>query len=429
MRLICCASLLVFSSMAFATDLKETVLTALETNPEIQAKIKQKGVRTEERESVFSRYLPQVQLAAAVGREYSDNSSTQNRVGGSDTLTRKESSIAAQQLLFDGFEVSSELDREEMLIEAAAYDVMGTSERVAIEAIEAHINIIKAQRVFDFTMENLESHLKIHDQISMRVKSGADNKAKVNQINARLALARANVEAASNNLKDARSEYEKVVSLLPAETPAMPTSVIPLPASLQAFVEEALQQNPEILASQAEVAAARENIQATKGGYYPQLFVETGASWNDNLDGVNGRNDDAFVQLKMKYDLFQGGETRARKRQAVYQMEEVEKVLDSRRREIRRDVEVAWNAKESATKRVAYLKDYQTSSALTKSSYEQQFHIGQRSLLDLLDSENELLRAQTQLTEAQMELLLAKYQILQIKGSLLENLTLATAQD
>jgi adhesin transport system outer membrane protein len=96
--------------------------------------------------------------------------------------------------------------------------------------------------------------------------------------------------------------------------------------------------------------------------------------------------------------------------------------LDQQLRQVRKNAEVSWNAYKSAENRLAFLKDYVDSTLETQKAYDQQFRIGQRSLLDVLDSENELLRAKNQYVQAQSEFTRAKYEVLRAQGTLLDAL-------
>ena len=156
----------------------------------------------------------------------------------------------------------------------------------------------------------------------------------------------------------------------------------------------------------------------------PSLYLESGASWNANLDAVRGRNSDAFVMLKMRYDLFKGGADRASERIVKYQTQILRYELDDLRRELKREASQAWFSYQSNAKRASFLQDYVESAQTTKIAYAQQFNIGQRSLIDLLDAENELLKAKGQLQESKQDLSLSKYQIMHLQGKLLTVLNL-----
>lgn len=418
-----CLSLSGLSSSALANSLEESIRVAINSHPEVQAQIKEHATVRDEEQKAYSRYLPQMLISAGIGPENSENNTTRTVAGGgSETLKRQEAQVLITQNLFDGFKMQNERAREQARIDAADFELIEVAEDVAIRAASAYIEVVEANLIVKNSKENLLAHQRIYDQIQMRVRSGADNKANISQITARLALARSNMETALNNLYDAQSQYYEMVGVNPPQLMNMPYFDYPLPRTKSEAVQNALSSHPSVLAGRNEVRAQEHNIEAVEGDYYPNFFLESGASWNQDLDGTEGRNEDAYIMLKMEYNIFQGGFTDASQRQAMSQYEKSRYQLDAQMREVRKNAEIAWNAYKSAENRLAFLKDYVNSTAETQKAYEQQFRIGQRSLLDVLDSENELLRAKNQYVQAQSEFTVSKYQVLRTQGTLLNSL-------
>ena len=416
------AGSLLCNSVTYASSLEESVRIAVNSNPAVKAQIKEHVAQREEEQKAFSRYLPQILVTAGIGTEYSDNNTTNVEGRDSETLKRKEAQILARQTVFNGFKMQNERAREQARLDGAEFQLLEVAEEVAIQAIEAYLAVVEANLVVKNSKQNLLKHQQIQDQIKMRVQSGADNKANISQINARLALARSNLETALNNLYDAESTYYEVVGINPPEISNFPRFSYELPVNKGEIISNALANHPSLLASLKEIDAQQKNLDAVNSDYYPEFFLESGASFNQNLDGAEGNNHDAYIMVKMEYDIFQGGFTEASDRQAQSQYERSRFQHDRQLREVRKNAEIAWNAYKSTSTRVELLKDYVSATQETQRAYEQQFRIGQRSLLDLLDSENELLRAKNQRVQAQRELSLAMFQVLRAQGNLLAEL-------
>ncbi len=422
-RSLACLSLMTLGATVQANSLEETIRVAVTSHPEVKAQIKEHATRRDEERKAYSRYLPQILLTAGIGPENSNNNTTRSVGNGrSETLRREEAQFLVTQNLFDGFKMQNERAREQSRIDSADFELLEVAEDVAIRSVDAYIQVVEANLIVKNSKSNLLAHQRIFDQIQIRVKSGADNKANISQIRARLALARSNLETSLNNLYDAESAYYELVGINPPKLMNMPHFNYELPKNKGEAIRVAMSQHPSVLAGRNEVRAQELNIDATKGDYYPNFFLESGASWNQNLDGTEGNNHDAYIMLKMEYDLFQGGFTEASERQAMSQYEQAQHQLDRELREVRKNAEIAWNAYQSADNRTGFLKDYVASTKETQVAYEQQFRIGQRSLLDVLDSENELLRAENQLVQAKREFTLAQYQVLRTQGTLLSSL-------
>lgn len=157
---------------------------------------------------------------------------------------------------------------------------------------------------------------------------------------------------------------------------------------------------------------------------YPRLDFEVERRWDNNIDGVEGDDEDLTAMLRLRYNLFNGGADKARIRQTEHQIGEAQAIQRDAERQIRESVELAWNAHEILTRQMEYLERHVLSSQDTRDSYKKQFDIGQRSLLDLLDTENEVFSAKNQLAEARVDDQLAQLRILTGTGDLLEALNI-----
>jgi len=407
--------------IAQARSIDETVSLAVNSHPQIKSKFSEYQAQDEQVNKVESSFLPKLSVGLGFGREKSNNSSTQSLAGNDwNDLSRRESSVNLNQMLFDGFKTHWQRESELETYDSIEFGLLHLAGEVAMKSIESHLSVAATNRIFNFNVVNLQAHQKIAENIGARVRSGKDDYAKINQINARLSLSLANVAAAKNNVMKANADYFRVVGLEAAKTLVFQDKLFKLPESRNVFVADAIQFNPLIISRQKQTQSALASAKASKNTDLPTLHLESGASWNKNLDGVEDKNNDLFVMLRMRYDLFNGGGDKAVKVQSRILNQRAEYELDDARRIIRRDAEHAWFAYKSSAKRVKFLEDYVELSQLTKTAYDKQFTIGQRSLIDLLDAENELLRAKLQLVDAQKDLYLSKYQILNLSGKLLD---------
>jgi len=406
-----------------ARTMSETVGLAVANHPEARVKFSELKAQGETIRQVESSFLPQLSLGLGVGREHSNNTSTRaGSPSGSEQMVRRESSVNLSQMLFDGFK--THWQRESALETEAAIELelAYVASEVAIRAVESHLEVARSNQVLNINIDNLNAHQEIAADIQARAKSGKDDWARVSQIHARLSLSLANVEAAKNEVMKANASYLQAVGVAPGKKLFFQEQLFRMPDSLTELIEQVNHSNFLILSRTLDQRSALSDAKAAKNTDMPSLFLESGATWNDNLDGIDGRNGDAFVMLRMRYDLFRGGADNAAKQQAVLLSQRASYQLDDVRRGVRRDVEYAWHDYQSSAKRVKFLADYHESALLTKTAYEKQFRIGQRTLIDLLDAENEMQRARRLMVDAQKELYLSKYRILNLQGQLLEQL-------
>jgi len=410
--------------LAQARSISETVKLAVNSHPQIKSKFNEYQAQDEQVKKVESSFLPKVSVGLGIGREDSENTSTRGLNGdGSNELSRKESSISLNQMLFDGFKTHWQRESELELYEAIALDLQNLASEVAMQSIDNHLTVAASNQAFNFNIINLQTHQKIAENISARVRSGKDDYAKIHQIKARLSLSLANVAAAKNNALKASADYYHSVSSEAGSELAFQNDLLNLPETRAAFVEDVVRFNLLILSQKKKAKSALASAKAAENTNFPTLHLESGASWNDDLDGVDGENNDLYVMLRLRYDLFNGGADKASKAQALILSKRAGYELDDARRIVRRDAEHAWFTYQSSAERVELLEDYVELSQLTRAAYDKQFTIGQRSLIDLLDAENELLKARLQLITARKDLYLSKYQMLNLSGKLLESMS------
>jgi outer membrane protein, adhesin transport system len=413
---------------AVAGTLEETIEAALQTNPDVGVVQADRKAIDQELRQARAGYLPSLDLRAAAGPEYSNSVSTRNRVTrapGSDastTLMRWESQLTLTQMLFDGFETRSEVDRQLGRVNSAAYRVAEAAEFIALDAVEVHLNVLRNQTLVELARENLEQHRALLAQVGELEREGGGSIADVHQADARVAAAQSVLATAVGNLEDARALYLSVVGS-PADTLA--DSVAPvyaLPESPEAAAGQASVDSPTVKIANADIEVAKAELQGSRSGYYPSVDLELGTSANDNIDGLKGSAIDAQALVVLRYNLFRGGGDIAREREAFQRINEARQALRQAQRTSEEEARTGYNALVTAQARLEALRDRVTAQRETRDTYAQQFDLGQRSLLDLLDAENELFAARSDLTTAEYTEMFAVYRVLAVTGGLLATL-------
>lgn len=412
------SSLLLGATTASAQTLHEAATKTVESNPSVLAEANRRLSVNKTIDQARAGYRPQVDLNLGYGREYTNNPRTRPD---SETLTRGEASITARQMLFDGFETKSEVNRTQANAESAGFSVSDTAETNALRAVEVYLNILRRQEIIDLTQANLQAHEDIHHRISRRAESGVGRRADVDQIDARLALARTNVSAEAGNLIDAKSNYIRVVGNAPTSiTHPGDGCCDRAPATVQDAINIAYQQHPALRQALANHEAALSQEQGADAPFYPDLDLEVGATADNNVEGIEGSDRSLYAMFRMNYNLFNGGADLARIEETEFLSEQAYEEAKLAKREIQQDVRLAWNALQTANERLPYLKARAEAAEQTSDAYTQQFDLGQRTLLDLLDSENELLTASIDYVNAYYDQLYACYWLVETMGQLLE---------
>jgi adhesin transport system outer membrane protein len=409
------------SGPLLAGDLNDTVHKAIVYNPDVLVTQDDRQAIEQNVREAKAGYLPRVDLNAGIGGEKSDNTSTLGATGrqGYLGLHREESGIKITQMLFDGFFTQQEVARQKATLQAASFRVLAAAEDVGLRATQTYIDVLRRREQVELAKDNLAAHQRVFDQIRMRSERGVGRVADTDQAAGRLALAKANLEAQMGNLRDAEIAYMRVVGEMPTDL-AQPTAPADaLPADMQALAAEAVQTHPTLASAVADIDATRAQHEQARANDYPRFDLELGASHNSNIDGVRGADEDLIAMVRMNYNIYRGGADLARKRSTAHRISQAERVRDRARDQVVEEAGLSWNDYQTAQTRLDLLRQHADSANATRGAYLKQFNIGQRTLLDLLDTENERFVAELNYIDGKYRLLFAHYRIIASKGQLL----------
>jgi adhesin transport system outer membrane protein len=217
-----------------ALTLEQVIQHTLSSNPEILSSRQQLLARENEISGVKAGFLPSLDLELGIGREGTESPAT----GGSDVeLTRKESALRLRQLINDGSATASEVDQQKARYNSQLLDTVATEQQIALRVTEVYINALRQSELLQLLRTFLDAHQNIYDQMSLRSNAGVGSRSDLDQIAARLALAKSNYIAGQNNLQDAVSNFYGVVGYLPESS----TMERPLPFTLTDKLETSLQ--------------------------------------------------------------------------------------------------------------------------------------------------------------------------------------------
>jgi adhesin transport system outer membrane protein len=325
-------------------------------------------------------------------------------------------------MLFDGFATQSEVQRQIARGDSASYRVQEAAEFIALDAVEAHLDVLRNQALLELARENLEQHRRILGQVRQLEDQGAGSLGDVRQAESRLAEAESSLAVAQGNLRDAEAFYIAVVGGPPADLEEGVAPVFALPESPEASAAEASVTSPTVQLANADVDVAQAELRGARAGYYPNLDLELGAAAGDNLDGLEGRDVNAQALLVLRYNLFRGGGDIAREREAFLRVKEARENLRVAQRDAEQEARVAYHALTTARARLDALGAGVDAQRATRDIYAQQFDLGQRGLLDLLDAENELFLDRSNLVTATFTERFAVYRVLAVIGAMLDSL-------
>jgi adhesin transport system outer membrane protein len=413
-----------FSCLVWAQPgtLEQAVEKTILTNPEIRAKFQEFQASLEGQNVLRGSLRPQVNLNGWTGSERRGSTAETSSSG----WNRHGYSVEMRQLLFDGFTTLNSVKQLGFEKLAVYYDILATVDQLALEAIVAYLDVQRDREMEKLARENYSIHETILAQLRERQESGVGRGVDLEQANGRLALAQTNLMTESNNLNDVVQRYRRITGEFPAPTLLEVTDVAPqLPEKPKDF-GSSLRSNSAILSKQALVQAAQAGRTAAKGRHSPTFEVVASTGTDREQPGAGYRDmQSTRVQLTMSYNLYRGGADSAQIRQSAAQTYAARDVRDYTCRNVQQDLSTAWNNIIRLRQQLPYLREHELAISKVRIAYAQQFQIGQRSLLDLLDTENELFDSRRALASGMYELKKAEYRWLALSHRVLPSLGLA----
>ena len=408
-------------------SLKEAVGLVIATNPEVGVTVKDRRAIDYELRQARALYYPQIDVRLDAGFEFSENSTTDARGhdGGYWEKSRRDGQVTLQQRIFDGWETDSEVERQKQRLASAGHRVQDQGQVSALDATQVYLDVLRHTERVANAEENVRAHEETLGLVQRRAELGGGNVADVRQAEARLATARTNLNEIQGDLRDARATFQRVVGVEPQDLEAVTLDNSLITATEEESVARGLTTNPKVLLAQADVRVSEAEIDKEAAPLYPRLDLEVIAGQNRHNEGRKDTISDATFLLVARYNLYRGGADLARVREFKWRKAEAQEQLRVREREVAEDVRLSWSARETQRASIQSLTDQVEANQNTRDVYSQQFDIGQRSLLDLLDATNELFLSKNDLITANYEEIFANYRILASQGQLVQALGVA----
>jgi len=401
--------------LVLAQTLQNAVQTTIETNPDIRAAAFNRLARDEQVRQARADYFPTLEVSGGLGTDAVNEPFD-------DTLSPQEIRISLRQNLFAGLATMNETARQKARVKSEAYVVRATSENSALQTTRAYLDVLRYQALLDLAKENLLVHQRIGDQITLRSQSGVGRRSDMDQVNSRIRLAQANVVVAEQNLADARTNFQALVGAMPEDLvrPELPEDL--LPGSIDEARKIALASHPTLQSARADLDARKAQDAVARSPFMPTLDLEVDQVWEDEYNYSYAKREDLRALVRLRYNLFNGWKDQARKAETVHLIREARQIRNHTRRQVQESIRLSWMAFRAASTRLPYLDQRVQFATATAKSYRQQWDIGKRTLLDVLDAEAEQIDARIQYIETDYNRLYAGYRVLNGMGRLVKAL-------
>jgi len=403
-------------SVVSAETLQEVVDFTVHNSPDVGATAADRRAVEQEIAQARAGYFPRIDLDAGYGHETTNSPGTRVARGGSVGQSREEFGLFLDQMIFDGFLTKNEVRRHTARTNSRAHTVHGQAEIDSLNAVRAYLNLQRRGELVGLADENLEIHRRTNDQVGLRSEQGVGRQADTEQSLARLSRAETNIIAEKGNFQDETANFTRVVGRPPGELEKAFNPSDTIPANVEDAVQLAIANHPTIKSAEADLESAYAQRDTAKSAYSPRVNLEVGARHDHDLDGQNGVDEGYSAMLRMRYNLFNGGRDKARISETAHQIDQAKDIRDSAIRQVEQSTRLSWDAFETATKQLHFFEKNRDATIKTHAAYKQQFKLGQRTLLDLLDSANEMFVAKSDYVNTDYDRILAMYRILASMG-------------
>lgn len=416
-------SLLAIAATAHAQSLEDTLTTAYNSNPSLQAE--RARLRTTEEGEVQARSarLPSVAADASISRQHSESTSTfvlggipQVNSSESDS-TPKNYSLSASQSIYRGGRTDGAIDQASALVMAGREGLRAVEQTVLVDAVTAFMDVRRDQEVVSIRRNNVDVLAQQLQAARDRFEVGEITRTDVAQAEARLSGAQAQLSAAQAQLAASRAAYQRVTGEPPAtleEPPVLP----PLPDALADAAEFAFNNSPQLLAAQYTEEAAQHAIRVARGALRPEVSIQATASAARDSSFSGDERDSTSIVGRVSMPIFTGGLNRSRVRAAVAQEEQARHQVREARRLVTEGVTNAWSGYVTSLAVIESSQHAVRANEIALEGVQQEAFVGIRTTLDVLNAEQELLDSRLTLVTAERDSYVAGYRLLQAMGLL-----------
>jgi adhesin transport system outer membrane protein len=416
---LCATALPATAQQAFT--ITDAIKQAVQTNPGVtEAAANRRATEAELRQNQ-STLLPQVRLRADYGPEKLTRYDIQPPPAGDGQWRKdsREASIVVRQLLFDGLASINEIWRQTARVDAAAARVHERTELIALDAAEAYVDVVRYTRLIALAEENVATHRRLAGEVRQRFEGGRSGEGDLQQAQERLSGAEAVLAEFRNRLDDARARYRRAVGLEPYNL-RFPGRLPGLPGSKDDSLAVALRHNPTLRAAGADAEAAKYGFRATAGAFMPTITLEGSATKGVDSADILGKREDLSGKIVATWDVYRGGQDMWRRSEMADRMIEQTQRLARLQRDAFESLDKAWAARTLTSDRLAALTRQSEAARKVIGAYTKEYELGQRTLIDLLDSQNSYFNSLVAIVSTRAVAVFADYQLLAAMGHLLE---------
>jgi outer membrane protein len=412
---------------ASAETLESALARAYGSNPNLNAQRATVRATDENVPRAKAGYRPEISATADVGGTFTEfeRDAAPNGFGGvsrnSTTVNRtmpRGAGLQVNQTIFNGFRTDNSVRQAESSVLSARETLRNDEQNVLFDAASSYMNVLRDTAILNLQRNNVEVIEEQLRQTQDRFNVGEVTRTDVAQAEARLAGSRSQASLAEANLRTSIARFRQNVGVEPRElAPGRPLDRL-LPRTLDSALKVAFNEHPAIQAALHAVDVAELQVKVTQGELAPQLGVSGSVARRFDNQSPGDQANSASIVARLTVPIYEGGEVYARTRQAKETAGQRRLEADAVRDQVRAAVISSWGQLEAARAQIAAAQSQVQAAETALNGVREEARVGQRTTLDVLNAQQELLNARVNLITAQRDRVVASYAVVQASGRL-----------
>ncbi|MGJ5135511.1 TolC family outer membrane protein [Bradyrhizobium oligotrophicum] len=421
-------SLVVVCSPARAEDLAAALAKAYQTNPALNAERARQRATDENVPQALAGYRPQLIASLGAGLQAVRNLLPNNTIQ-TATLKPWTIGVTVTQTLFNGFRTANSVRMAELQVQSGREALRNVGQGVLLDAVTAYTNVLANQSLVEAQRSNVAFLRETLSVTQRRLNAGDVTPTDASQAEARLSRGLSDLNAAEVNLAISQATYAQVIGMAPGQLRAADPIDRLLPRSREDAIALGNKENPAVAAASFDVDVASTSIKVAEGALLPSVTLQGGVSRSRDSDQTLGTfgTDQASIVGSVTAPIYDGGTAASQTRQSKELAAQSRLVLDQVRNQARTAVVSAWVANEGAKVAVSASEAEVKAATIALQGVSREAQGGQRTTVDVLNSQADLIQAKARLIGAQRDRVIASYTLLSAIGRLdVKNLNLNT---
>ena len=398
---------------ASATELDDALALAYTTNPTLDAERANLRSTDENVPQALSGWRPTVSATVDASKQWLNQTSPTND---NTNFAPRTYGITITQPIFRGFRTVKGTSEAKNQVHAERERLVDTEQNVLLNAVNAYMGVVRDQAILQLNENNVKVLQAQLESTEDQFQVGELTRTDVAQAKSSLQGAIGDRVTAEGNLKTSYATYRQVIGAEPVDL-KMPRPQLMLPATKDEAVAQA-QTVPGVNATQFDQKAAKDQIDVTYGQLLPEVSIQGSFSHNDD-DNFGQRNDNTGVIMgTVTIPLYQAGNVESQVRQTKQQYYRSKRLVDEALRNAEQQAVSAWQALDTANAQISAFEEQVQAGKVALDGIRQEQQVGARTIIDVLDQEQDYLNAEVSLVSAQTNQIVAQYQLLAAVGRL-----------